>query len=64
MEWALKWMRRLIASALAVLGESGSASNPPLGTSGALVHGGNSTPARSPVADFQKSPAFSPALAG
>lgn len=33
---------------------------PPIGTPGAAAHGGNSTPARAPVAGVWKSPVFGP----
>lgn len=35
-------------------------STPPVGTPGAVAHGGNSTPARALVAGGEESPGFSP----
>lgn len=57
---AMQLAVRPIGSATTVASVVSPLSTPPVGTPGAVRHGGNSTPARALVAGAGKSPAFGP----
>ncbi|WP_370540389.1 glyoxalase superfamily protein [Acidovorax sp. ACV01] len=54
------WKAVMAASATTAASVVLPLSTPPIGTPGAVAHGGNSTPARALVAGAGKSPAFGP----
>lgn len=57
----LSALARAVRPATTVTAVVSPLSTPPVGTPGAVAHGGNSTPARPLVAGAGKSPGFGPA---
>ena len=55
----MEWIKR-VRAAVGWKAQTTVGPHPPVGTPGALLRGGNSTPARALVAGAGKSPGFSP----
>ena len=58
--WAAALASGAVASATTAASVVSPLSTPPVGTPGAVAHGGNSTPARALVAGAGESPTFGP----